>query len=388
MTTEKPTVEHRNNDAGRYRGPDRRASMGTGSDYRGPDRRLLSVRGPSSDSVRNLVFGLAAVIVVVVVVHGAVVVGNARLATFTTLRDASAGFLVLAGSLALVGWALTGRVARAFDGAALLSMGGGLLLLAGPWSSLIQENRTLILVSPGIRLALAVPALVLLARSPREAPVDSTVRAQRVLAVAVAGAIGLLAIEALVRLVGGVEHAPVWIALTAAVSAGWLGVGAMRLRVTRAVRQGDRALGAALVGYGLGNALIAVTLAGHLRWGIAGASLQLVAAAFAARAAISWLLALLSTDGTVKLRLQGELSDVSVVLEGEILMRRRLQHDARNVVAAVRAATTTLERHGDHIDAETQEQLRRGVGSELGRLQRLLDAPGEAPRRTAGPVPS
>jgi hypothetical protein len=67
------------------------------------------------------------------------------------------------------------------------------------------------------------------------------------------------------------------------------------------------------------------------------------------------------------------------VLADEQSGRHRLLHDARNVVAAIRTANVTLERHGERLDPLVQDQLRAAVGSEFVRLQRLFDQPADQP---------
>jgi signal transduction histidine kinase len=139
---------------------------------------------------------------------------------------------------------------------------------------------------------------------------------------------------------------------------------------------GERVLGWAFLAFGLGDALLALAFDFGLSCGVIGVALQLVATAGAASVAVSWLMSSLSRDGSRRLRLASELADVSDVLAEEQSMRHRLTHDARNVVAAIRTATITLERHGDRLEPVVQERLRDTVGSEFDRLQDLFEQPG------------
>ncbi|WP_148573382.1 sensor histidine kinase [Nocardioides caldifontis] len=55
--------------------------------------------------------------------------------------------------------------------------------------------------------------------------------------------------------------------------------------------------------------------------------------------------------------------------------RRNFAHDARNVILALQAASTTLAEHGDRLDAEVRQQLRRAIVDELGQLHQMLTSP-------------
>jgi hypothetical protein len=260
------------------------------------------------------------------------------------------------------------------DGAAFLILGGGGLVLAGPWAALVHGSQTDILISPASRIALGLPALVCLIRSPGVVTVDSSIRPLRTLTSVMAATLGLLGIEAVVRVWGPIDSNALWTTVMVSLAAGWFAAGVRRVRFgDSGTSRGDRAMGCAMIAYAVGDVLLAVTFDTSLRWGVLGAAVQLIAAGIAAWVAVSWLLAVLSRDGIRKLRLVGELADVTTVLADEQSTRQQLLHDARNVVAAIGTATTTLERHGHRLEPVVQAQLRDAVGSELVRLQRLLD---------------
>jgi hypothetical protein len=363
--------------SGTYRGADRRSpGERRPSDYRGPDRRgTAGAQPPGSGFLRAVAFGGALGVFTVGAVRASMLGGRGLVVTFAALRDTSAGLLVLAGTVLLVLWALTGRAARALDGSALLLAGGGLLVLAGPWGTLLHTNANTALVSPACRVALAVPALVLLIRSPSLCPVDSSVRPIRTLASAATCSLLLLGVEALIRTQVPLDQPLVWIALMAALSIGWVAAGAQRFGLDERPGSlpGERALGWALIAFGLGDVLVAVALDTNLHWAVAGVAIQAIGAAGASAVAVSWLLTLLNHDSDRRLRLVGELSEVRTVLADEQSGRHRLVHDARNVVAAIRTASGTLERHGGRLDPDVQDRLRTAVGSEFERLLQLLD---------------
>jgi hypothetical protein len=360
-----------------YRGPDRRASsLREIVGYRGPDRR-----GPSPaikpHPLRFAVFALVAIVIGVLAIRATVIGGRAEVVTFSALRDSSAGLLVLSGTVSLVNWALTGRAARALDGSGLLLVGAGVLMLAGPWAAFVHQDLTTILISPACRLAIGIPAVALLVRSPSVVPIDSSVRPLRILTIAAACSLGLLAVEALVRLAGPLDRSAVWIPGMVLLSVGWVVAGVRRIILAASPRSvtGELMLGWSFIVIGAGGVLLAVAFDAGLRWGVAGVAVQLVGAAGAAGVSVAWLMSVLSRDGNRKLRLAGELADVTTVLADEQTVRHQLVHDARNLVAAIRTATITLERHGDRLDPDVQGQLQAAVGTEFARLQELLETP-------------
>jgi hypothetical protein len=358
-----------------YRGPDRREAVPPASlDYRGPDRRIMSPLAAESHPLWYLVLGGVALTVCIVVARAANTSGDGRVVAFLALRDSAAGLFALAGTVMLVVWALTGRAARVLDGCGLLLAGGGLLILAGPWSALLSHGQTSILVSPGARLALGVPAIAMFLRVAEVAPVDSAIRPRRVLTIAAVVGLAVLVLELLAGVFVDIEGRWVFRAVMGLLSAGWIAVGLIRVaKRSRDLAPDARALGWALLGYGLGDVLLTVSLGSAFEWADAGAAVQLVAAAVAAKATVSCLTSVLEHDGSHRMRLVGELTDVATVLADEQSIRRSLVHDATNVVTAIRAATTTLQRHSDKISPELQEQLQETIGAEFGRLQALLD---------------
>jgi hypothetical protein len=250
-----------------------------------------------------------------------------------------------------------------------------MLTVAGPWAAWLHANEFVALLAPGVRLALGLPAMALLTRSIRVVPVDSSVHALGSFTNATAVALGLLGVEAIARAAGPLDGFLLWdIALTV-IGVGWVAIGLRRAFEPEARDRTDcpRVIGLALVAWGVGDCGLIFALTGDLRWGVAGAAAQLLGSALSAGAAISLLLGELGDDSARRLRLAGELADVSSVLADEQSVRHSLLHDARNVVAAIRTANITLERHGERLDPAVQEQLRDAVGSEFAKLQSLLE---------------
>jgi signal transduction histidine kinase len=188
--------------------------------------------------------------------------------------------------------------------------------------------------------------------------------------------LAIAAVEALIRLTGPVDRSTLLTTFLSALSAAWIVVGALRVRgpIDEPVA-GEHTFGWSLIAFGAGDALLATSLQSGLEWAVLGAAVQLIGAAGVTRAAVACFIDVLEHEGGHKMRLAGELTDVTMVLADEQSVRRTLQHDARNVVTAIRAATSTLQRHRDRISPEMQEQLQDTIGSEFGRLQAMLDAP-------------
>lgn len=166
--------------------------------------------------------------------------------------------------------------------------------------------------------------------------------------------------------------------------AGYLVAGVMRLtKPAGTVLGDDRPLGWALILWALGDLVISSGFAAPMWCDVIGGAAQVSAAA-----AIMWVIAscladVLRQEGRSQLRLAGELTEVSEELEVEHLSRSSMAHDARNAMTAIRTAMLTLERHGPRLDPSMQEQMREGIGTELVRLERLLDQPTATSRSNA-----
>jgi hypothetical protein len=367
-----------------YRGADRRSFADIPrTEYRGPDRRGPAARGPEPYAVRYGVLAVAAVLIAIIAARATVIGGRGQIVAFMALRDSSSGLLVLAGTVLLVTWALTGKAARALDGTALLLVGGGLLVLAGPWGELLHNSQNAVLISPACRLALSLPALVLLIRSAGAVPVDSSVRPMSTLLRAAMGTIVLLGAESVLRIWGPIDNDVLLSGAMFVLAAAWVFAGGRRLLGAGADQSqtGERAIGLALLAYAAGDAVLGVTFLTSPRWGVIGVAFQLLAAILVAWVSVAWMLGVLSRNGSRRLHLVGELTDVTTVLADEKSTRNRLLHDARNVVAAIDTANVTLERHGHRLEPEVKERLRGAVGSEFARLQKLLD-PTQEPSKT------
>jgi hypothetical protein len=331
--------------AASYSGDDRRLLTDLrGSFYGGPNRRL----NPGATTTRAAwatawlcgVAGLG-----LVVLWAARADGRRPVVVFDALRETGAGFLLVAGAALLVLWTLTGRAAHSLDGSALVLVGGGTLVVAGPLGALAQHGRILITISPASVIALSLPALVLLLRSAGTAPVNSSIRLRRTMRAATLCSLAALALDAVSRGWLPLDRPRVWEIALLAVAAGWFAASGRRLATVTAATSvpGERALGWALLGLGGGDVLLAIGCERGLRWALVGIATQLVCSAVAARVAVSWLLTALSQHTTSRLELAGEVADLTIVLADEKRVRRRLVHDARNLLGTIRQPHVTTQ---------------------------------------------
>ena len=101
---------------------------------------------------------------------------------------------------------------------------------------------------------------------------------------------------------------------------------------------------------GLGCLSRAASIVDMTEWLVAGSTLTLLAGVAVLVSATQDLVDAYSREGRRFLAVNGELSDAQQVLDREAAHRAETTHDARGVIAALRAATTTLQRHDSVLD--------------------------------------
>ena len=116
-------------------------------------------------------------------------------------------------------------------------------------------------------------------------------------------------------------------------------------------------------------------------WLLGAAALTVIAALVAVVNAVTDVQEALSSEGTELLTTTGALADAERLLEGVEARRQELVHDARSMIAALRAASTTLDRHAEQLDLTTTRKLRVAMDNELERLGRLIDGSTGGPAR-------
>jgi signal transduction histidine kinase len=291
------------------------------------------------------------------------------------LRTTWSIFFVCAGLFRLVRWRLTGETTTALLGAGMLCFG----LLCAPSAALaplIHNNARDVALSPVTRAVAVSLFLLALVRSFRAAPVDARVHPFATIgrSLLVAGAV-LSACVAAADLGTPVSvPAATWLAVGLVQAAVWCTLAVV------ALRRGIQLDNASHVWIGLGLLLLtaaeilhALAFVGPLSLAFFGTCIQVVAGGVALVNSTMDLGLVFSADGNRMLFLSGALHDAEEsITEEEQLQEERL-HDARSVIAALKAASITLDRYDERLDTKVKHSLRSSLVSELARLERVID---------------
>ena len=348
--------------------------------YKGVDRRQTgeSLR----DRVRPLDLvafaGILAVLGVAVpaALHH-VATGDAAVRAMGVIRVLNATLFVAAGVLRVVRWRLTGEARTGLLGAALLCLG----LLSAPGSLLAPamfRAEPALALAPISRVISVVACLALVARALRAPTVDSTLRPLRTAAGVIGSGwvlTGVAIAVASTRSLDGSAH--VWAGVEAVLAVSWgiCAVTAMRewrepssfwLGINLATMAAAELL-RALAFYRMGSVALYAT------------ALQLVAASLTIANSGADLSEVLSSESTRLLRLSDQLQNTEDLLDEEAREREERLHDARSVIAALKAASLTLDRYDERLDATTKSRLRSSLVSELSRLESVIDARAQEP---------
>jgi signal transduction histidine kinase len=351
--------------------------------YVGADRRHHAVTLRTRVSRDELVTYLCVVVVIGILLPIAVDQLPSVAAVqrgLTALRITWAMLFVVAGVLRLVRWRVTGEARNGNLGAGLMALG----LICAPSSILspgVFDGDPGITLSPVSR-ALAVTACVVLTmRGIRTASVDSRLRPLRT-TVVVTGAswtalLGLmLALRS--RPLDGTTHA--WAVLELVLASGWVGCVALLLTTREHRRRPTTTWLAINLGMmAVAELLRAVAFLHTDPTILFATSLQLVAAATSVANAGADLSEVFSAEGNRMLSLTGALHATEGLLDQEQRRREERLHDARSVIAALKAASLTLDRYDKRLDEPTKHRLRTSMVSELSRLESVIDARAQQP---------
>jgi hypothetical protein len=365
-----------------YRGPDRRGGVADDSRrYRGPDRRdRTPLAGSARPTARAWLIAMMVFVAIGVLAAPGAYGGAGAEVSVVALRDTTGCCFVLVGALSLVLWGLGGLAARALDGVGFSLIGAGLLVVSGPWSQVIDPGAMHSALGAAGRLAGGVPGLVILVISARAAPIDTEVRPIRYLRRGGFGLIAVLATEGLVRVGGPIERPWQLVTMMVVLAAGYYAAGARRLmKSAETATPDDCDLGWALVWFAFSEVVLAVGFRAAPWCGVVGGAIQLSAVLAMVLTVSTSLIRVLKKEGRFQLQLVNDLADVSDAFEGQEVSRRRLTHDARNAMAAIRTAIVTLERYGPRLEPGVQAQIREGIGAEMHRLEELLDPAPSSP---------
>ena len=291
------------------------------------------------------------------------------------LRTTWSILFVCAGLFRLVRWRLTGETETALLGAGMFCFG----LLCAPTAALaplIHASQPEISLSPATRAIAVTVFLVALTRSFRSAPVDARVRPLRTISRMLT--IGVLALASVIALgsVGSTEAVPTaaWVAVGAVQAVCWLALAV--IASIRGIRQQSAShiwLGLGLLLMATAEILHALAIVGPFSLAFFGTCLQVVVGGIALANSAADLGVVFSAEGNRLLSLSGALHEAEQMRTEEEHEQEERLHDARSVIAALKAASITLDRYDERLDTSVKHSLRSSLVSELARLERVID---------------
>jgi hypothetical protein len=346
--------------------------------YRGADRRQRSADG-RGDVRRVEMMGVAgALILIGVLVPSLLATITARSSALhlqAALRMISASFFLCSGVLNLVRWRVTGETRTGLRGGGTLCL-GLFTLPASALGPLLHRSTTEIALAPIMRTVAVCACLSLLTRAILSPDVDSRVRPLRVLSwtvgVATTVIVGLTVLAHLRRLAD--PGAGAWSGIESAMAICWVLCALPPL--IRGLRRRQATfvwMGSALLLMAGAETLRALSFVGHFDAQFYGTGIQLLVGTIALVNAAKDLAVVFSADGNHMLLLAGTVHDTQrrLSVEDEAASVRR--HDARTVLASLKAASTVLERYDATLDVRKKAELRSSLTQELGRLENMID---------------
>lgn len=351
--------------------------------YRGTDRRLRIVSRRTIGRGQLVVFGAGAVVatVVVPVVLAAAEPSRSVLLAQLTLRNIWAILFLAAGVLQLVRWRATGETRTGVRGAGTLSLG----LLTVPTTTLVPMLYRPVggaALEPVTRTLAVIACTALLTRAAQGPAIDTRTRPLRLLAVVVAaGWIFLTAVLLLTHDHRSIDiGAPQWFWLEAALVACWIICGVATAQ--RAVR--DRApsfawMAVAVLLMATAEGFRAAALVGPPDLQYFATGIQLCVGALVLANAAADLVVLLSAESSRMHQLSGTVQEAVQQLSADAAAESTRRHDARTVLASLKAASLVLDRYDDALDVGTRARLLGSFNVELNRLECLIERrPGDA----------
>ncbi|HSN07359.1 MAG TPA: HAMP domain-containing sensor histidine kinase [Candidatus Angelobacter sp.] len=347
--------------------------------YRGPDRRRRLL--PTGRSTP----GTGAAIAVAVAVGGAVLAADLlRTAGWAVaLRPVADTFGIVAtalffgaGVLRHARWRMTGEAYMAASSAALLVFAVASLPVAMVVRAFGTAGTTVVLASLARSAAVLVVA-VILAPALTASEVDSGRRPGRLATRGVVAALAVFVALALLLRFGDVGLLSSTVAASALELVGaavWLLLAGLCARAASWHRSSSLAwTSAALMMLGLAAVMRSLSRTEGMSWLVAAGGLTVVAAWASAVNAVADVREALAGESDELLTTSGALADAERVIAGVEARRRELVHDARSMIGALRAASSTLDRHARDLDPATTQRLRSAMDLELERLGRLIE---------------
>ena len=290
------------------------------------------------------------------------------------LRTAWAVMFVCAGLFRLVCWRLTRETPTALLGAGMVCFG----LLSAPTTALAQlihDSQGDIILSPVTRAVAVTAFLIALGRSFRSAPVDARISPVRTIAATLLIATAVLGAFIAMSHLGTPINLPArsWMAVGISDAVAWLIIAAI------AVARGIRRSSASYVWIGLGLLLMstaellhALAFVGPPSLAFFSTCLQVVVGTIALANSAADLGLVFSADGNRMLSLTGALCEAEEMRTEEEKLQAERLHDARSVIAALKAASLILDRYDERLDTDVKHRLRSSLVTELTRLEKVI----------------
>lgn len=291
-----------------------------------------------------------------------------------TLSIVATALFFGAGLLRYVRWRVTGEAYVAASSAALVVFA----VVTFPLTMAARSVAATGALGSLARLVAAVTVAAILVPSLGGEQVDSRLRPLRLVRTGVVLAVGafLVLATSLGRLDAALITSPVASArLDIGAAAVWLGVAALCLRAGVRRRSPSATWSStALALLGVAAVVRGWTEADGVRPSVVGvAALTLLASAVAVANAGADARDALSGEGNELLEASGALVDAERLLAIVEARRQELVHDARSMISVLDAASTTLDRHADDLDAASRHRLHAAMAVELERLGRLFE---------------
>jgi hypothetical protein len=296
------------------------------------------------------------------------------------LRTVWSVVFLAAGVLHLVRWRITGETRTAIRGAATICF-GALTVSAGALAPLLASSVTTAALTPLTRAVAVVACLSLLTRAIYAQDVDTRARPLRTLGVTLVLAWTFVVAMVLVSAHGSGLDLPNrdWFGLEMAMAAGWfLCATAAALRARRERSTSFAWLSIALALMGVAEVCRGTAFAADARLQFVGTGVQLVVAAVVLVNAATDLAVLLSAESGLLHLLSGAVRDTERQLSADELVESARRHDARAVLASLRAASSVLDRYDETLDQDTRAQLLGSFTNELTRLEQMIELRSDA----------
>jgi signal transduction histidine kinase len=351
-----------------------------GDPYRGPDRRTLIRASHGVSGVLLVTAGLLAVLMVLVLLGGTTPgLDEAEARRLgTTLRGVSFTSAGVVAALCLLRWRLTGEAA-----ALRLGVASGIYaaLVLGP---AVVYGALHVDVGQSLPVAARLAVVVLVALALAGPEVDARVRPWPTVVRTAAGIVIIAPLAAAVpgatRLLStGAEQLP-----NGTSGTGW-GIATLWVVLgTTALCRGHRDRRPLMAWFGLGLIVLAAaaiapswTIADGRTAPLGTSLLQVTAFLCIAAGAMNEIIRGFRTTDQRLLASVAAARAAEARLRGDHERQRENAHEAKNVLAAIEAASYALERHRDQLDASEQAELSACITNEVHRLQRLVEATSE-----------